>query len=468
MTRMKLLLVEDNEADAVLLQESLADVGVSSVQTARAQTLHEALALMTAERFDTVLLDLSLPDSGGLNTVQRAVEAADGMPIIVMTGLNDEQLATEALRLGAQDYLVKGQADGLTVSRAIRYAIERSRIEQALRDSERSYRLAVDGAGLGAWELDLQTRMLLCDERAAEMLGVTKDVPQPLEPLLKRLHAEDMDARLARLREQVAAGRLDDEGRVESPSGRVRWLRATGQVLHGRGGRRRLVGVLQDTTDHKQAEQAALQHRIIEAIQAEQQRIGHNLHDGLQGTLVGLSMMLAGVKQSAAAGKPKLAADIAQLQQAVALAIQQMRGLANSLCPADLRGDGLIKALADLAASTGELFRVPCEFTCGDGIALPPERIASHLYYIAHEALNNALKHGRPSRILMRLEDAESSLTLTVQDDGCGMPGDMEERNGMGMRTMSYRADVIGASLQIVPAQPRGTTVRCVLPRRAY
>ena len=125
-----ILLVEDNPGDADLLQEAMAQVANQPAIT-HAERMQQALAyLKQGEPFDVVLLDLGLPDSTGLATLQRAHDVASRLPIIVLTGLEDEALGTEAVRNGAQDYLVKGQSSPRMLMRAIRHAIERKQAEQ--------------------------------------------------------------------------------------------------------------------------------------------------------------------------------------------------------------------------------------------------------------------------------------------------------------------------------------------------
>ena len=129
---MRLLLVEDNPADARLLREVLAEVPNLACEVSHAARLSEAVTLLRAAAVDVILLDLSLPDSQGLDTV-RAVHAEAGpTPIVVLTGLDDEATGVAAVRKGAQDFLVKGSTDPRLLARAIRYAIERGRSEAEL------------------------------------------------------------------------------------------------------------------------------------------------------------------------------------------------------------------------------------------------------------------------------------------------------------------------------------------------
>ncbi len=145
----RILLVEDNPGDARLLRETLRDAGSLRWELTHAGRLSEALEAVARDGTDVVLLDLSLPDAHGMDTVARMLEAAPAVPIIVLTGLADETVAVHAVQAGAQDYLVKGTVEGATLGRAIRYAMERKRLETEraeLLRNEREARAAAEAA----------------------------------------------------------------------------------------------------------------------------------------------------------------------------------------------------------------------------------------------------------------------------------------------------------------------------------
>ncbi len=125
----KILLIEDNRGDARLLEEMLREVQGVKFKLIWVDRLDRGLANLEEEDIELVLLDLGLPDSQGFETFRKIHARIPELPIIVMTGLNDEKLALEAVREGAQDYLVKGQVDGNLLARAIRYAMERKKLE---------------------------------------------------------------------------------------------------------------------------------------------------------------------------------------------------------------------------------------------------------------------------------------------------------------------------------------------------
>ncbi|MDH6055683.1 hybrid sensor histidine kinase/response regulator [Umezakia ovalisporum] len=151
----KVLLVEDNPGDIFLLQELLQEVTTAKVELEPVEELCEALKSIARNSFDVILLDLSLPDSQGLDTFIRTADQAKGTPIIVLTGLNDETLALRAMHEGAQDYLIKGQVTGDLLVRSMRYAIERQRSENALRQSEERFRVALKNSPIFVFNQDI-------------------------------------------------------------------------------------------------------------------------------------------------------------------------------------------------------------------------------------------------------------------------------------------------------------------------
>jgi PAS domain S-box-containing protein len=140
---LNILLVEDSESDARLLKEMLLLDGRSDFHISSAGSIREAVNHLKNNHADAVLLDLTLPDSGGLGTVTRLKGEYPDMPIVVLTGVDDENVGVEAVRTGVQDYLVKGRTDGRLISRAIRYAIERKAAEHELRQARDQLELRV-------------------------------------------------------------------------------------------------------------------------------------------------------------------------------------------------------------------------------------------------------------------------------------------------------------------------------------
>ena len=134
------LLIEDDPGDALLIKEMLEQQGCKA-RLATAERLSEGLTFMQHNNCDVVLLDLNLPDSSGLSTMTRLMDTAPNTPIIVLTGLSDESFGIEAVKSGAQDYLIKGDIDGRTLNRSMYHSVERKKLEIALKQAKDTFEL---------------------------------------------------------------------------------------------------------------------------------------------------------------------------------------------------------------------------------------------------------------------------------------------------------------------------------------
>ncbi len=169
------LLIEDNLGDARLVSNHLSGRFKEEGAMLQAPTLAAGLDVLRRKPVDLVLLDLGLPDSHGLQGYFAVQQQAPDTPVLILTGTDDEEQATQALRVGAQEYLPKQQANSVTLVRAMRHAVERGKQKRALRDSESRMRALVDAAGEGVLQLDSQGRVIYLNAWASQMLGLPAD-----------------------------------------------------------------------------------------------------------------------------------------------------------------------------------------------------------------------------------------------------------------------------------------------------
>ena len=212
-----------------------------------------------------------------------------------------------------------------------------------------------------------------------------------------------------------------------------------------------------------------LERQILEIRDREQARIGQDIHDGLCQQLVSLGFGAnALVAQLDARHQPEAqkARAIAELLDA---SITEARQVSRGLFLSRLESDGLSAAIEDLAEATSERFQIDCHFESGAQVDLSSAEAATHLYRIAQEAVNNAVKHSRARTIVICLKSEQNRIELRVEDDGSGMgTAESNGSSGMGLQIMDYRARSIGANLQITAkSEGNGTVVSCTLPAEA-
>ena len=355
----KVLLVEDNLGDARLLYEGLEEALPEQFQMTHVRRLSEALEYLWEEACNVVLLDLGLPDSHGLDTLVVMRAQAPGVPIVVLTGFQDEALAVEALKGGAQDYLVKGQVDSKLLGRSMRYAIVRKATEEAL------------------------------------------------------------------LRQGVALARAEELQRSRQ--------------------------------------------RLIAAQECVRRDIAAQLHDGVQEKLLILKSHLQQLLEgtSSATETTKLLSEVVDgLNQVIE---QQVGVLSRQLYPSTL-SHGLVPTFL----SFGDQFKAgpAVEVELDEELMRRekadlnsvPDQVKLAVYRIAEEALTNAVKHAKASKVTVRLDASrEGWLRLAVQDDGQGFDAESTPR-GLGMATMQDYADAVGGECVVHSASGMGTEVTAMLP----
>lgn len=214
-----------------------------------------------------------------------------------------------------------------------------------------------------------------------------------------------------------------------------------------------------DITEREQLERA-----LLDISAREQRRIGQDLHDGLGQHLTGIAFMAKVHEKKVAETNAADAADAAKLVRLVNEAVHKTRELARGLLPVVSDAQGLMSALQLWATEVEDIFGVSCKFACETPVLIHDIAIATHLYHIAQEAVNNAIKHGKAHNIVLRLSTENKSATLSVVDDGSGIPDERQNSQGMGLHIMTYRSAMIGGRLDIRRNTTQGTTVSCIFP----
>jgi PAS domain S-box-containing protein len=223
-------------------------------------------------------------------------------------------------------------------------------------------------------------------------------------------------------------------------------------------------GVLVSSAIRDISDRKRLERTVLDISEREQRRIGQDLHDGLGQHLTGIAFMTKAQEQKLAERQIPEAADAAKIVQLVNDAIRKTRELARGLLPVVSDAHGLMSALQLYASEIEDLFGIGCCFQCEMAVLIHDAAAATHLYHIAQEAVNNAIKHGHANSILIRLFSGDGEGTLIIKDDGVGIERPRAPHAGVGLHIMNYRAGMIGGHLDVHREQPKGTTVICRFP----
>lgn len=212
-------------------------------------------------------------------------------------------------------------------------------------------------------------------------------------------------------------------------------------------------------------ERRQLEQDIVRVSEHEQQRIGQDLHDGLCQQLAAIGCATRVLAEDLQSRQVPEACDAVMIEESIQQAVIEARNLARGIFPVHVDRDGLSAALSDLVRITSKFTGVSIEVEENTEIHLANPEAAMHLYRIVQEAVANAVRHGAADRIIIRLDLQDGRLEMNIEDNGSGLPQDRKSTgNGMGLRTMYYRAQSLGAQLAVKPHPKRGTIVQCLLP----
>jgi PAS domain S-box-containing protein len=276
---------------------------------------------------------------------------------------------------------------------------------------------------------------------------------------LDAVHPEDRERIAQATRTRQVAGEYDEEFRIVRPDQSVRWVHERAfPVKNEQGEIYRIVGITEDITDR-----VRLERQILEISDREQARIGQDIHDGLCQKLISMAFDVNSLNESLSKQQGSELAISQRVSELLDETITESRRVARGLYPVRLETEGLLSALMELAQTTCERFKVRCSCAANAEEVLCDAIIATHLYRIAQEAVNNALKHSGATNISIRLDGSDNEIDLKIQDDGVGITGGSARHSGMGLCIMDYRARSLGGAIAHCPC--RNERHRGVVPR---
>jgi PAS domain S-box-containing protein len=447
--RAKLAAIVESSGDAIISQNRL-DL-ITSWNRGAEQMLGYLAEEIVGRSFDLLTPPELRPEQdrvsqrvlGGeqIDHLETTLLAKDGRKILVSAAISP----------------LRDSSGGITGISAIMRDVTRQReAEEGLRQSERSLADFFTESPLGLLWVGPNGRILRVNRAFLELLGSAHQ--DLLGHPVTELHADA----------EIAADLVARLARGETVQNyRVRLRQSNGSLLHvlidanGLWEKTTLVHsrwFVRDIT-----RRVELEREILAIVEREQHRLGQDLHDDLGQQLAGtefLAQTLAG--QLAASSRPA-AARAKEIARMVQRTMVRTRELARGLAPISLEPDGLMAGLRELAARVKKLFRIDCRFRCKTPVPVHDRDVGIHLYRIAQEAVNNAVKHGKARRIDIGLTATGDRIILAVSDNGIGLPKKPRNKKGLGLRLMQYRAGVIDASLVAQRLPNGGTTFVCTV-----
>jgi two-component system, cell cycle sensor histidine kinase and response regulator CckA len=472
----RVLLVEDNPGDARLFTELVRDTGAGQWKLVHVDRLSAALDRLSREPFDVMLLDLSLPDADGLETVIRAHTQAPKVPIVVLTGHDDEALAVRAVRAGAQDYLVKGRLDGDLLVRSIRYASERGRAVEALERREEHYRSLIENSMDLISILNLDGTIRYVSPSHERLLGY------PLDELVGKnvfsfIHAEDK----ARIQTALVNGNNGRpvECRVRHCDGSWRMLESFSRDLSHVAGVNGMVVNARDITERKRLEEQLHHSQRLEAVGRLAGGVAHDFNNLLM-VITGYSHMLLDAMHSSDPARQDLEQVVKASERATdltrqLLAFSRRQGVRASLVNLNLLVQEMDRMLRRVLGEEIELLvRLAPELKTVRADPGQIEQVILNMVVNARDAMPSGgqllietRNTGQPGR---------EGVTIAISDTGVGMNSQVlsrvfepffttkEHGTGLGLATSYGIIKENGGDLRVESTPAKGTCFRIELP----
>lgn len=448
-----ILLVEDNPADLFLLEEMLWSSKLRIKQVFTASRLAEAKLLLQQEDINLVLLDLSLPDSFGIDSLREIRHAAERIPVIVLTGLSDEDVALLALKENAQDYLVKGEFNVSLLSKSIGYSIERKKVEEKILASEDKYRQMFYKNPFPMWINHAETLQIL-EVNDAAILKYGYERNEFLALTLDDIHTGPLQSEIVPGKEKLHEKRWQHRKKngetiiVEFTYYPISYFDTTAMQAQ-----------VNDITENIRLENELnlKKQQLVEAVlltqESERKKIGGELHDNINQILTAVKLNL-GFAMENREHSERL---IQKCFTNTSTAIEEIRKLSKELIlPGNLKELGLVHSIEEMLKEVLKLSNIHYSVNAsGDDELFITEEHKLAIYRIVQEQLNNILKHACASTVSVQLMASPNSIQLVIEDDGKGFHAGLP-RNGIGITNIISRAELFNGSVTIDSAPGKG------------
>ncbi len=472
----RLLVIEDNPGDFVLLRNYLRHTGLVIEQVEHVENMNDVAGVIRNNDFDIAFLDLTLPDSTGVDSVVALNIFLPQTPIIVLSGLSTVEIATEAIALGAQDYLIKGDFNERLLSKSIQYSIERKKTIRHLQESNERFEFVNKATQDTIWEWDYKAGNGIWGEGLMKTYGYSSNDLLYDESWADRfIHPEDKERVLNTINYNIENNirNWDCEFRFRCADGSYKEVLDRGYILFDeviKPGR--MIGAITDLSEKKKLEKALVRQQLMQqklitettllAQEKERNELGRELHDNINQILATIKMYLGMAKSGIKTSENLIDKSFGFINHVM----EEIRKLSHSLVAPTLGDIGLTSALQELVDDANLVNGLHTRLLVDKVFDEHPidKNKELMLYRIVQEQMNNISKYAKATEALIHLTIAEEEqVSLLVSDNGHGF--DTSQINkGIGLKNIQSRVEFYSGSMVLNSSPGNGCTLKVYIP----
>lgn len=473
MEPLTLVIIEDEEAHFSLMKRAITK------EFPHASVYHFQEAYTCLEGLDSItptviITDYLLPGMNGIEFLETLSQKDGDIPVVMITGQGDENVAVRAMKLGAIDYLVKSGDFFTLLPAVIEKVVHKNRLEQSLLKSEKRFQDLAENTSDWIWEMDSQGRYIYSNPVVEEIIGYGRDevIGRYFYDFFSSENKEVLKTLIFELMAELRPIKSFDNILLRKDGMKVIMETSGVPCLDKRGNISGYRGINRDISERKRSESRIrhLSQQLLKAQETERQMISCELHDrvaqDLSASKIEFDMLLKGQGALDFKVKEKLLEISNHLQRA----INAIRDLSYDLQPPALAEMGLGKALEMYCEEFSNQFGGKVDFqSAGLNFFKLDADTEIHLYRLVQEGLNNIRKHADTNRAIVRLVGVFPNIILRIEDNGKGFDVKARElalgdEKRMGLRSMSERTNLLGGRMTVQSRPMKGTKILIKIP----
>ena len=473
MEPLTLVIIEDEEAHFSLMKRAITK------EFPHASVHHFQEANTCLERLDriiptVIITDYLLPGINGIEFLEALSQKNKDIPVIMITGQGDENVAVRAMKLGAIDYLVKSGDFFTLLPTVVEKVVRKNRLEQSLLKSEKRFQDMAENTSDWIWEMDAQGKYIYSNPVVEDIIGYSRDevIGRYFYDFFSAENKEALKARIFELMAEIKPIESLDNTLLQKNGMKVIMETSGVPCLDKRGNILCYRGVSRDISERKLAESHIrdLSQQLLKAQETERQMISFELHDrvaqDLSASKIGFDMLLKDQSALDATVKEKLL----EISNRLEKAINAVRDLSYDLQPPALAEMGLVKALEIYCEEFSSQFGNKVDFqSAGLNLFKLDANTEIHLYRLVQEGLNNIRKHADSDQAIVRLIGVFPNIILRIEDNGKGFDVKARElalgdEKRMGLRSMKERVNLLGGQMTLQSRPMQGTKIYMKIP----